>query len=329
VLNSAPLSRYIPLSTKTSIKTAAKSLGYRPNPFARWLRDKCSHTVGVIIFDITDPYCTGILRGIQNTLYRSSFLPIIIDVQNDRAHFGRYLELLLDRRVDGLITIANSLSLDVRLLGTLLEGEQKIPKVTIGREPGSESISHVVIDNVAGARAALGHLYELGHRKIAFIKGPGMLVDARQRWEGILSFSEEKRLKIDSELVVTLKDASLPYEGGYNLMRLLLRRKHPFTALMAFDDLTAFGAMRGLIKAGRHVPRNCSVVGFDDAPMGAFYNPPLTTVRQPMEELGSIGARILAEAIRSLNRQKEFIPTRRKIIPKLIIRDSTGRLVKR
>jgi LacI family transcriptional regulator len=98
---------------------------------------------------------------------------------------------------------------------------------------------------------------------------------------------------------------------------------------MAFDDLTAFGAMRGLIKAGRHVPRNCSVVGFDDAPMGAFYNPPLTTVRQPMEELGSIGARILAEAIRSLNRQKEFIPTRRKIIPKLIIRDSTGRLVKR
>lgn len=125
VLNSSPRARFIPLSTKTRIRTTARNLGYRPNPFARSLRNQRSHTVGVIAFDITDPYCTVILRGIQNTLYKSSLLPIIIDVQNNRAHFNRYLELMIDRRVEGLITIANSLFLDISRLDLLDEGEKK------------------------------------------------------------------------------------------------------------------------------------------------------------------------------------------------------------
>lgn len=154
-----------------------------------------------------------------------------------------------------------------------------------------------------------------------------MLIDARQRWEGILTFSEEVRLKIDPELVVVLENSASTFEGGYNLTRRLLRKNHPFTALMAFDDLSALGAIRGLAKGGLQVPGDCSVIGFDDAVMASFYNPPLTTVRQPMEELGTIAGRILVEAIRCLTKSKKFIPIRRKIMPTLIVRESTRALV--
>src|SRR5438309_8112222 len=116
VLNNAPLARYIPATSKKRIERAAKKLGYRPNLFARSLRSKRSHTVGVMVFDMTDPFCTLVLRGIQNSLYQSSFLPILTDVQNERSRFERYLEMLLDRRVEGLIVVANWLFLALNCL---------------------------------------------------------------------------------------------------------------------------------------------------------------------------------------------------------------------
>ena len=103
VLNNAPLARYIPTTTKKRIESAAKKLGYRPNLFARSLRSRRSHTIGVMVFDMTDPFCTLVLRGIENSLYQASYLPILTDVQNERARFERYLEMLLDRRVEALI----------------------------------------------------------------------------------------------------------------------------------------------------------------------------------------------------------------------------------
>src|ERR1700688_3083574 len=119
VLNNAPLARYIPDTTKKRIQRAAKKLGYRPNLFARSLRSQRSHTVGVMVFDMTDPYCTLVLRGIENTLYQSSYLPILTDVHNERGRFERYLEMLLDRRVEALIVLANWLFLVLNLLGDL------------------------------------------------------------------------------------------------------------------------------------------------------------------------------------------------------------------
>src|SRR5271157_6248575 len=121
VLNSAPLSRYIPTETKTRIETAAKRLGYRPNPLARSLRSQRSNVVGVMVFDITDPYCTPILRGIENSLYQSSYLSLLADAHNESHRFERYLEILLDRRVEGLVVIANWLVADITLLADLTE----------------------------------------------------------------------------------------------------------------------------------------------------------------------------------------------------------------
>src|SRR5579862_3663443 len=173
VLNNAPLARYIPGSTKKRIERAAKKLGYRPNLFARSLRSRRSHTVGVMVFDMTDPYCTLVLRGIENSLYQASYLPILTDVHNERSRFERYLEMMLDRRVEGLIVLANWLFLDINLLADL--EKSSIPTAIIGCELKTDSISSVIVDNEVGASLAVEHLFAMGHRKIAYIRGPKAL----------------------------------------------------------------------------------------------------------------------------------------------------------
>ena len=188
VLNGAPLSRYIPSETKARIETAAKRLGYRPNPLARSLRSQRSNIVGVMVFDITDPFCTPILRGLENSLYQSNYLSFLADAHNETPRFERYLEMLLDRRVEGLIIVANWLVTDIKILGDLTE--RQVPTVVAGREVESELGSTVSVDNEGGAAAALEHLHKLGHREIAFLRGPKALSSSGQRWKGIKNFAQ-------------------------------------------------------------------------------------------------------------------------------------------
>src|SRR6202158_4792440 len=191
VLNDAPLARYIPPVTKKRIEKAAKKLGYRPNLFARSLRSKRSHTVGVMVFDMTDPYCTLILRGIENSLYQSSFLPILTDVHNERSRFERYLEMLLDRRIEGLVVLANWLFVDINVLADL--EKNNIPTAIVARELRTDTVSSVIVDNELGGYSAVEHLHSLGHRKIAFIRGPKTLGDSAPRWQGVRSFAKSTR----------------------------------------------------------------------------------------------------------------------------------------
>lgn len=280
VLNNAPLARYIPATTKGRIEKAARRLGYRPNVIARFLRSKRSHTVGVMVFDLTDPWCIPILRGIEGALYQASYLPILMDIHNQHSRFERYLEMMLDRRVEGLIVVANWLFVDINLLGDI--EKRNIPAATIGRELKTDAISSVMVDNESGARLALEHLYSLRHRRIAFIRGPRTLADTAPRWRGILSFARAAKLRIDPRLVVDLPNSFEPsssFENGYRLTALLLKRRPRFTALMAFDDLSAFGAIRALKKSGVGVPEACSVIGFDDVAPSMLSVPSLTTIR--------------------------------------------------
>jgi LacI family transcriptional regulator len=322
VLSRAPLASYIPESTQKRVIAVAEGMGYQPNPFAQALRSRHSHTIGVMVPDIADPYCAQILRGIENSLSRSSYLPFLVDIQNDPMRFRKYLHVLHGRRVEGLVILANSLSFETELL-TALES-RRIPSVILGREPGSEALSWVATDNESGTQQALEHLYRLGHRKIAFIRGPKMIVDSQQQWTGIRSFAAASELELDPRLVVTLSDPCSSYEGGYVRTQELLALHVPFTALVAFDDMTAFGAIRALISAGLRVPQDCSVIGFDDLPAAAFYNPALTSVREHMESLAAMGAEILLEIIRAYRKNAIASPVHRKIKPDLMIRESTS-----
>ena len=328
VLNNAPLARYIPPSTKKKIETAAKKLGYRPNLFARSLRSKRSHTVGVMVFDMTDPYCTLILRGIENSLYQSSFLPLLTDVHNERSRFERDLEMLLDRRVEALIVLANWLFVDIDVLADL--EKSSIPSVMIARELQTDSVSSVIVDNEMGGYSAVEHLHSLGHRKIAFIRGPKTLGDSAPRWHGVRSFAKSAGLELDPRLIVDLPESGDPissFEAGYKLTEELIKRKRPFTALMAFDDMTAFGAIRALAKAGLRVPEHCSVIGFDDVAACSLYTPPLTTIRQPMEAMGAMAANLAIERINAVLEKREIAAVHRKMAPELAVRESTRSLL--
>ncbi len=327
VLNNAPLARYIPDTTKGRIQRAAAQLGYRPNLFARSLRSQRSHTVGIMVFDMTDPYCTLVLRGMENALYQSSFLPILTDVHNERSRFERYLEMLLDRRIEGLVVLANWLFLDINVLADI--EKSKIPTAIVGCELKNDHISSLIVDNAQGARAALEHLLSLGHRKIAFIRGPRQLSDTEPRWRGVRAVAREHDLPIDPKLIVDLPESRDPFssfEDGFKLTEELLHRRRPFTALMAFDDMTAFGAIRALAKAGVRVPEQCSVIGFDDVAPAALYCPALTTIRQPMETMGAAAAAIVVETINAGLEKKPARAIHRKVVPDLIVRESTRSL---
>ncbi|MGA9528763.1 MAG: LacI family DNA-binding transcriptional regulator [Terriglobales bacterium] len=327
VLNDAPLARYIPGTTKKRIETAAKRLGYRPNVFARSLRSRRSHTVGVMVFDATDPFCTLVLRGIQNSLYQASYLPILTDVQNEHARFERYLEMLLDRRVEALIVVANWLFVNIEVLGDL--EKSNIPTAMIGRELKNEAISSVIVDNELGGYMAVEHLYSLGHRKIAFIRGPKTLTDSAPRWRGVRAFAKARGLQLEERLIADLPESRDPissFETGYKLTEEMLKTKRPFTALMAFDDMTAFGAIRALIRTGFRVPEQCSVVGFDDVAASSLCTPSLTTIRQPMEVMGAMATSIVLEGINAVVDKREMHAVHRKVAPELAVRESTRRL---
>ncbi len=324
VLNDAPLARYIPPVTKKRIERAAEKLGYRPNQFARALRSKRSHTVGVMVFDMTDPYCTLVLRGIENTLYQASYLPILTDVHNERSRFERYLEMLLDRRIEGLVVLANWLFLDINLLADL--EKSSIPTAIIGCELKGDSMSSVIIDNEVGGYLALEHLISLGHRKIAFIRGPKTLADSSPRWRGIRNCAKASGVDLDARLTVDLPESRDPlssFEAGQNLTEDLLKQKRPFTAILAFDDMTAFGAIRALGKAGLRVPDDCSVIGFDDVAPSALCTPSLTTVRQPMEAMGSGAVGVVLDGIKCVLEKREVGAHHRKVAPELVVREST------
>jgi LacI family transcriptional regulator len=327
VLNSAPLSRYIPEETKGRIQTAARRLGYRPNPLARSLRNQRSNIVGVMVFDITDPFCTPILRGLENALYQANYLSLLADAHNDAHRFERYLEMLLDRRVEGLIVIANWLVTDIKVLADLTA--KQVPTVIAGRAFEIENVSTVSVDNENGAALALEHLHRLGHRDIAFLRGPKTLTSSGQRWKGIRSFAQSVELRLDAKRIKELPESLNPnssFEAGGQLTTELLRAGTSFTALLAYDDVTALGAMRALKNKGLRVPEDCSVVGFDDVAQASLSLPSLTTVRQPMEAMGSMSVGMMLEAIKAVDQKLDIPVTRRKIPAKLVVRESTRTL---
>lgn len=324
VLNEAPLSRYVAAQTKEHIRKTAKALGYRPDIFARSLRSRRSHTIGVMIFDISDPFCTLILRGIEKTLHAADYLPIIMNANNDRRQFENYLRMLLDRRVEGLVVVANWLFAETDLLADM--ENHNIPTVVIGRDLTKSGISSVLVDNATGAYQALEHLYQLGHRKIAFIRGPESLHDNVNRWRGIEQFSTSHGWPVNPKLVRQLpeiRDAASGFDGGIALTRDLLRSRRKFTALMAFDDLTALGALRALKDAGVQVPEDCSVIGFDGVPPAALSTPAITTICQPMEEMGTIGTEWILKSLEKDESNVGNNPDLKLLPPSLLVRDST------
>jgi LacI family transcriptional regulator len=323
VLNQSRLSKNLSVQTRIRVEEAARRLGYTPDPVARSLKNRHSQTVGVMIFDITDPYCTRLLKGIEGALVKTQFLPLIMSVQNKADIFHRYWKLLHERRIEGLIIVPNWATLSAE---KVIEGLQQVPCVVIGSAHSRDHMSCITIDNAGGGTKALAHLYELGHRAIAVLRGPENILASRLRWRGIQKFSKDAGLHLDPAICMEMRalpDASSTFEEGYRLTSELLSTQHPFTALLAFDDLAAAGAIRAFHDLGRSVPRDCSVIGFDDIPHAQLISPSLTTMRQPLEQMGAMSVETLLMHIQAKDEGKIHKAVSQMLEVELLVRRST------
>lgn len=330
VLNEAPLARYVATATKERIRAVASQLGYRPDAFARSLRSRRTHTIGVMVSDISDPFCTLILQGIEKALYPTTYLPIIMIAHNQRGQFERHIGMMLERRVEGLIVIANWIFGEFDSLADVKKDQ--IPTVGVGRDLTTNSVRSLQVDNEAGGYAAARHLYELGHREIAVLRGPSELTDSDRRWQGIKRFAAESGLTLAPRRTRQLApavEAISGFEEGLRITSAMIDGRVKFTAVLAFDDLTALGAIRALRQTGRHVPEDCSVIGFDDVPHAAVSTPGLTTIRQPMEQMGSLAAGWVLESLDTPKPPQPAVSppilsaTLHLLEPELVVRGST------
>ncbi|HEX4308939.1 MAG TPA: LacI family DNA-binding transcriptional regulator [Acidobacteriaceae bacterium] len=321
VLSEAPLSQNVAATTRTHIRTIAQQLGYHPDAYARSLRRRSTQTIGIVAFDLSDPFCIPIVRGIQAKLQPSAYFPLLMDVQTQRALFDDYLHMLLERRADAVIVIASWVFEEMNLLGDVRKNN--VPILIIGRDLSARGTSSILVDNEEGGALAMRHLYELGHRRIAVIRGPQELCDSEPRWKGVRDVAAQCGMKLDERLVFQLPGVAGPasgFAGGLQFTRAMLTAGQPFSAVLAFDDLTALGVVRGLREAGLRVPEDCSVMGFDDILPAEVATPAMTTIRQPLREMGMEAAERVLQAIRGKEKKVRLHRTR----PELVVRMSTA-----
>ena len=299
---------------------AAQRLNYRPNYFARSLRQSRSMSVGVLAPDLSEGYFTRVMSGVVEQLTAAHYFYFTACHDWKKELIEQYPRMLVERAVDGFL-----------LLNTPAEGIQvPVPVVAISAHSAIENVTNIVLDHHAAVEQALKHLYQLGHRKIAFMRGPRAIPDSDYRWESILEVAREMGLKIDPANVIRIDTAGwsmkagihpMAPEIGYKPMKALLEKSRDFTAIFCFNDIAATGAIRALKDAGCSVPGDVSVVGFDDIQSAAYSTPSLTTVRQPLMEMGRRGAEVLLDRI--ANRDKEY-PGEIVMAGELIVRESTG-----
>jgi LacI family transcriptional regulator len=325
VLSEAPLSQNVAEKTRRHIRAMAQKLGYHPDAFARSLRRRRSQTIGVLAYDLSDPYCIPIVRGIQEGLRPASYLPLLMDAQTQRGLFDNYLEMILERRAEGVIVIASWVFDETNLLSDIRKNN--VPIVIVSRDLTERGVSSVLVDNEVGGALALRHLHELGHRRIAVIRGPEEMFDSEPRWAGIQGAAAEAGIKFDSRLVFQLPnlvDPTSGFDGGVECARRLLAANRPFTAVLAFDDLTALGVVRGLVSAGLCVPEDCTVIGFDDVLPAEVATPAMTTIRQPLHQMGLMSAEWVVEAIKAREQRREPAPRLHRASPELVVRMSSA-----
>ena len=324
VLNNSPSAKSIPQETRQRVLDAAEKLNYRPNYFARSLRQSRSLSVGVLAPDLSEGYFTRVMSGVVEELTRAKYFYFTACHDWNKHLMAEYPRMLVERAVDGFL-----------LLNTPAEIDVPVPVVAISAHGNEPNVTHIVVDHLKAAELALTHLHELGHRRIAFMRGPKAIPDSEFRWEGIQQAAEALGLTLDAELVARIESENgggswseqtgahpMSPEIGYEPMKQLLSKTRDFTAVFCFNDIAAIGAIRAIAEAGLSIPGDVSVVGFDDILSAAYCTPSLTTVRQPLNEMGKTGARILLERI--AHPEKTELAAEVVMQPELVVRESTG-----
>jgi LacI family transcriptional regulator len=312
VLNDAPLAKKLSEETRQRVLEAARKFHYRASYFALNLNKRGSDCIGVIVPEHSEGYFTSVMGGIERYLLQKNYVYFTVCHYWKPKLMKEYPRLLLNRGAEGLL-----------LLNTNADFDSVLPVVALAAHREKEGVTNVVIDHAAAARLTIRHLYEYGHRRIAFMKGHAHIIDTETRWAGIMQIAREFGVQPTDERIVQMRTSSWSPEVGYEPAKRLLDATRDFTALVCFNDTAAIGAIRALHEVGLMVPQDVSVVGFDDIVSAEFHVPSLTTIRQPLNMMGRMAGKILLDRI--ANPTKKY-PLTILVKPKLIVRESTARV---
>ena len=317
VLNDSPVAQTLSEETRVRIQEAAKKLNYKPNYFARALNQKRNFQIGILVPDFGEGYNTSFMTNIESQLVEKGYLYFVSSHHWNQKLIDARLRSFVERGAEGVI-----------LINTPIATLPDVPAVVIGSAELKVNCTQIALDNTAGVHAAMRHLYDLGHRKIAFIKGHQGSSDTEQRWKAFVSGCRELGLSLDRSAVVQLErihDGLDPIAEGDQAAVKLLAAGAEFTAIVCFNDMSAVGAIRRLRDEGLQVPRDVSVIGFDNVPLSNLVDPPLTTINQPIENMARLATSTVLAAIEG----DQTAPQRLVIEPELVIRASTARCLNR
>jgi DNA-binding LacI/PurR family transcriptional regulator len=308
VLNDVP-GRSISQATRDRIKAAAKDFNYQPSLLARSLRSQRTLSIGILVPDLAESYHNQIVGGIGDHLMESGYFYFTAHHRRKKNLVDKYCQMLLGRGVDGLIAI-----------DTPLDHSFPVPAVGVAAHRPIQGITNVVLDHRRAAELILTHLQSLGHRRIVFVRGQEFSADARERWRYLQEVAREKDIPIRPELVFQLKNDTHSPKLGFPVVKQLISRKEQFTAVVAFNDMSAIGMIRALADAKIRVPADVSIIGFDDIEAAECTIPRLTTVRQPLSEMGKIAAQCVLQRIQRPEGFRQEIT----VEPDLVVRESTA-----
>lgn len=300
-------------AARVRVERAIADLGYFPSAVARALKTSQTRILGVIVPNIINPFFSELVRGIQDCCEQHHYSVFLLNGDDDPQVQGRSLDMLLGRRVDGVILATPSgpaATLARRISAT------KLPTAIVDRPVPGARADHIAIDHAAGARLAMEHLLELGHRRIAHISGPTAFEVSRLRIAGWRKALQKAGVEPREDWLL---EGDFLAPSGHELARKLLAQGD-ITAIFAANDMLAFGALRAAAEQGWLVPRALSVVGFDGIEMGNFTSPALTTVGYPIRDMGEKAAMVLIDRLagRTKHAGETVVP------PRLIVRESTG-----
>jgi LacI family transcriptional regulator len=294
---------------RAAVDEAVATLGFIPNPVARGLAGGRTLSIGVVSQAIDSPFYGAALRGIEMELDAVGYSPLFMSGNWHVEEEARCIDVLRSRRVDGLIVLTGRLA-DAALRSLA----RQLPVVVTGRSLKASNLVSMDFDNREGARQATQHLIDLCHRRIAFIGGDPEHPDAIDRQQGYRSAVESAGLRFDPALVL---QGSFNEHSGLLAVERLMASRTRFSAVVAANDQMAIGAALGLHRAGRRIPDDVSLVGFDDLAGSVYMIPPLTTVHNPVQEIGQLAARAMLTLLAGER------PTIEVPAPRLIVREST------
>jgi LacI family transcriptional regulator len=311
VLNgSAPVNE----EKRRRVLRAVEKLNYRPNALARSLKKKRTHSIGLIVPDITNPFFAEVAKGVEDVAREYGYTVILCNSENDPARERTYLNVLQEKQVDGVIFVTAGANEGDRV-GRL---ERGIPVVMLDREIPGIPADAVLVDNEEGAYEAAKHLLALGHRRIGIITGPLLLSTAEERLEGYKKAMREAGVPVKPRLV---KDGGFTFQGGYAAMHQLLEGGNDLpSAVLASSDIMALGAMKAAEERGLRIPQDLALVGFDDIMVASLVKPALTTIAQPKRQMGQLAVEMIVERLERGRRRAKRVLLR----PKLVVRESCG-----